>query len=120
MGYIKHGKFFPVSATYCYSNDISPTSYMGADEMRQINSDSWDAELWGAAHDSPTGIPRPKMYFYFGTNDHWVADRTRDDLMMLRGRADEDEVWKPKMEIDKLGIPHAFPDGEFPGFLQII
>jgi len=87
---------------------------MGADEMKQITSDTWDSELWGAAHASPTGIPRPKLFFYFGEDDHWVADRTRDDLMGLRGRdGGNGEGWRPKMEIDGLGIPHAFPDGEF-------
>lgn len=86
---------------------------MGADEMIRIKSNTWDAEIWGAAHPSTTGSPRPKLFFYFGKNDHWVADRTRDDLMKIRGRngdGGEDEAWKPKMEIDKLGIPHAFPD----------
>jgi hypothetical protein len=85
---------------------------MGADEMRSITANKWDTELWGAAHPSSSGIPRPKLFFYFGKNDHWVAERTRDDLMEVRGRnGGKGDEWKPKMEIDGLGIPHAFPDG---------
>lgn len=84
---------------------------MGADEMRCIKCNTWDDEIWGAAHISPLGIPRPKLFFYFGDDDHWVADRTRNDLISLRGRGvGQEEAWKPKMEIDHLGIPHAFPD----------
>jgi len=89
---------------------------MGAEEMEQITSDAWDDELWGAAHASPTDVPRPKLFFYFGEDDHWVAKRTRDDLIALRGRDGKDgdekngEHWRPRMEIDTLGIPHAFSD----------
>lgn len=82
---------------------------MGADEMRQISSDKWDDEVWGAVHPSGTGIPRPKLFFYFGEKDHWVADRTREDLMKLRGRGGgKEDEWKPKMEIDRKNIPHGF------------
>lgn len=87
-------------------------SYMGADEMRSITANKWDAELWGASHPSPCGMPRPQLFFYFGKNDHWVAERTRDDLIESRGRNGEGDGWKPKMEIDVLGTPHAFPDGK--------
>ncbi|KIW09403.1 uncharacterized protein PV09_00297 [Verruconis gallopava] len=87
---------------------VTQALYMGADEMRQISSDKWDEEIWGAAHPSRTGIPRPKMFFYFGEKDHWVADRTREDLMKFRGRGNGGDHWKPKMEIDQNGIPHGF------------
>lgn len=83
-------------------------SHMGRDEMERIGADAWDAEIWGAAHPSPTGVPRPKLFFYFGKNDHWVADHTRDDLIRLRGRQVDEEQWKPHMEIDDDNIPHGF------------
>jgi len=81
---------------------------MGRDEMAQITTDRWTDDLWGAAHPSPTGVPRPKLFFYFGKKDHWVADRTRDELLRLRGRGEGGETWKPKMEVDGNEIPHGF------------
>jgi hypothetical protein len=87
---------------------VTQALHMGADEMRQITSDKWDNEIWGAAHPPKHGIARPKLFFYFGENDHWVSDRTREDLMKLRGRANREDVWKPKMEIDDQGVPHGF------------
>jgi hypothetical protein len=82
--------------------------------MIQITADKWDSEIWGALHRSPTGIPRPKMFFYFGERDHWVADHTRDELIKLRGRTSTtmSEDWKPWMEIDKMDTPHGFCIGE--------
>jgi hypothetical protein len=86
---------------------------MGNDEMTEITTDKWDSEVWGAAEPSPAGIPRPKLFFYFGKKDHWVADRTRDDIMRARGRLyAEIDDWKPWMEIDKLDTPHGFCIGK--------
>jgi hypothetical protein len=95
---------------------VTQALFMGADEMRQITGDRWDHEVWGAAHPPEHGVPRPRLFFYFGERDHWVADRTRDDLMRLRGRSNGNgegvegrgEEWKPKMEIDDKGVPHGF------------
>lgn len=91
---------------------------MARDEMAQITSDAWDAEIWGAAHPSPHPHPRPTLRFLFAKEDHWVADETRDDLIRARGshansaydgdEGDEEE-WKPVMEIDEEeGWPHGF------------
>lgn len=91
---------------------------MARDEMQQITTDAWDAEIWGAAHPSPHPHPRPVLRFLFAKQDHWVADETRDDLIKARGTVaggsvdgEEDEVeeWKPVMEIDEdEGWPHGF------------
>ncbi|KAF2434699.1 hypothetical protein EJ08DRAFT_549946, partial [Tothia fuscella] len=104
-----------VAATTAFlksKHGVQQALHMGADEMRTITTNKWDDEIWGAAHPSSSGIPRPKLFFYFGKRDHWVADRTRDDLLQLRGRSldREGEEWKPNMEIDELGAPHAFVD----------
>jgi len=85
---------------------------MARDEMVTITHDNWDAEIWGAAT-SPPGQPRPKLFFYFGRDDHWVADATRDELVAVRAyRGDGGEGWRPKMEIDERGIPHGFCIGK--------
>ena len=75
--------------------------------MIQIAEDRWDEDIWGAALPS-LDHPRPKLVFYFGTDDHWVADHTRDRLIAARGYRPGGEDWKPRMYIDDLGIPHSF------------
>ncbi|KAK0361752.1 hypothetical protein LTR02_011482 [Friedmanniomyces endolithicus] len=65
------------------------------------------------------GIPAPltRLYFYWSADDHWVAASTRDQLIAARGRngggnggiSSLGEACKPVMEIDRYGIPHAFP-----------
>jgi hypothetical protein len=86
--------------------------------MREITSDQWDSEVWGAVHPSPTKVPRPRLFFYFGEEDHWVAEHTRDDLMRIRGRGQGDDDWKPWMEIDQSETPHAFCIGKHDGFID--
>jgi Lipid-droplet associated hydrolase len=87
--------------------------HLGFDELREITLDKWDEEVWGAAHASPTNVPRPKLFFYFAEEDPWVAGHTRDYLMKIRGREKGADDWKPRMEIDQLKIPHAFCLGEY-------
>ncbi|KAK1052503.1 hypothetical protein LTR12_015700 [Friedmanniomyces endolithicus] len=70
-------------------------------------------------HTKSLGIPAPltRLYFYWSADDHWVAASTRDQLIATRGRngsgkgavSSLGEACKPVMEIDKHGIPHAFP-----------
>lgn len=76
--------------------------------MREITEDAWDEEIWGASVQGSTST-RAKLVFYFGQSDHWVADRTRDDLIRARAfKADQSHEWKPRMIIDEDGIPHGF------------
>ena len=80
---------------------------MARDEMREITEDRWDEDLWGPATSSP-GSTRPKLVFYFGKDDHWVADHSRDELIAARGRSEGEQPWGARMMIDDLGIPHSF------------
>lgn len=81
---------------------------MARDEMKEITEDRWDEEIWGTSIQSPVSKPA-KLIFYFGENDHWVADRTRDDLIRARAfKDDQPDERKPRMIIDEDGIPHAF------------
>ncbi|KAJ5512595.1 hypothetical protein N7463_002147 [Penicillium fimorum] len=77
--------------------------YMAADEMRTITSDKWSDDVWGAAS---AREPIAKLFFYFGRNDHWVADQTRDEIVAVRGRKGG-EVG-PTMIVCEEGLPHAF------------
>jgi hypothetical protein len=76
---------------------------MAADEMCTITSDKWNDDVWGAAS---AREPIAKLFFYFGRNDHWVADQTRDDIVAVRGR--KDGVMGPTMVVCEEGLPHAF------------
>ncbi|EKG16170.1 hypothetical protein MPH_06607 [Macrophomina phaseolina MS6] len=96
--------------------------HMARDELQLITHDAWDADIWGAAEQSPVGVARAKLFFLFGAKDHWVGDEGRDELIKTRARgggksgrggAKGAEKWKPVMEIDKAGIPHGFCVGEF-------
>lgn len=107
-----------VTASFVKSaNGVQQALHMARDEMLQITTDEWDAEIWGAA-DSPSS---PILRFLFAESDHWVANETRDKLIEARGRvvssSDQDgcgegdvvEEWRPIMEIDeKEGWPHGF------------
>lgn len=82
--------------------------HMAREEMQVITADTWDDEIWGAAAPSVSGLPRPKLFFLFAKEDHWVADETRDELIRLRARKGDGEEWKPKMEVDASGLVHGF------------
>ena len=73
---------------------------MAADEMRTITTDKWSDDVWGIAE---AREPITRLYFYFGRNDHWVAERTRDEIVALRGREGG-----PTMVVCEDGLPHAF------------
>ena len=76
--------------------------HMAADEMRTITSDKWTDDVWGVGCASE---PITRLFFYFGRNDHWVAEKTRDEVIALRGR---EGGLGPKMFVCEEGLPHAF------------
>lgn len=84
---------------------IKSALFLACDEIETITRDKWSDEIWGATHPSPTGVPRPKLYFFFGEDDHWVSGKTRDELISMKGGEEE---WRPKMEVDTTGLPHGF------------
>lgn len=75
--------------------------HMAADEMQTITSDKWSDDVWGMSN---VKDPVTQLFFYFGRNDHWVAERTRDEVIELRGRTEG----SPKMVVCEEGLPHAF------------
>jgi hypothetical protein len=75
---------------------------MAADEMRTITTDKWTDDVWGAA---TARQPITKLVFYFGRNDHWVAEKTRDEIIALRGQTGGKG---PTMLVCEEGLPHAF------------
>ena len=91
---------------------------MAADEMREIAQDRFSQEIWGST--APEAIEmtaRPSLFFYFGSQDHWVANETRDALINARAfsssgalvdRLDWRKDSRPWMEIDKHDTDHSF------------
>ena len=67
------------------------------------SEDKWEDEVWGVENEESSG-ETPRLVFYFGQGDHWVADHTRDALIKARGNTGEGV----KMIIDEDGIPHGF------------
>ncbi|KAL2220065.1 hypothetical protein M432DRAFT_652993 [Thermoascus aurantiacus ATCC 26904] len=85
--------------------------HMAADEMREITADRWSDDIWGTSSStssmsSSAKKPPSKLVFYFGRNDHWVAERTRDEIIATRGR--RAKGGGPKMVVCEDGVPHAF------------
>ncbi|KAJ8065293.1 hypothetical protein OCU04_005989 [Sclerotinia nivalis] len=102
-------------------NGIWQALHLARDEMNTITEDKWDSEIWGVEHSesSQSNASPPKLIFYFGENDHWVASHTRDALIAARASpmptpASSTSSFsikassKPIMMIDKEGIDHGF------------
>ncbi|TGO40725.1 hypothetical protein BHYA_0032g00040 [Botrytis hyacinthi] len=100
-------------------NGIWQALYLARDEMNIITDDKWDSEIWGVEHSESSQSSPPKLIFYFGENDHWVASHTRDALIAARASPVPEsasstssfsikENNKPIMMIDKEGIDHGF------------
>lgn len=87
--------------------------YMAADEMTEISADKWNDEIWGFS--SPThasGDRLTKMIFYFGRNDHWVAEATREDIIRSKTR-DQQDGPAPTLTVCEDGVVHGFCIGEW-------
>ncbi|OJJ80266.1 bifunctional triacylglycerol lipase/ester hydrolase [Aspergillus glaucus CBS 516.65] len=95
------------------SRGVRQALHLGADEMQTITSDKWSDDIWGM---SDVEEPLAKLFFYFGRNDHWVAERTRDEIIAVRGKDSDNEIGKgngPTMVVCEDGLPHAFCLSEF-------
>lgn len=79
--------------------------------MQTITSDKWSDDIWGM---SDVEEPLAKLFFYFGRNDHWVAERTRDEIIAVRGKDGNGKGNGPTMVVCEDGLPHAFCLSEFP------
>ncbi|KAH0287062.1 hypothetical protein KCU62_g6218, partial [Aureobasidium sp. EXF-3399] len=99
----------PTTAFIKSQGGVRQALYLAGHEMETITADAWDDELWGISKVQNSSSNKTKLYFYFGTDDHWVANETRDELIAARAATgqsgDED---KPTMEIDMHGTPHGF------------
>lgn len=106
--------------------------HMAKDELAQLTHDKWSDEFWGRSttlsaaagssigrnagsadtqhtHPSESG-PHTQLHFYWGSDDHWIAQDTRDRIIETRARVEgrDGDACKPIMEVDTNGIGHAF------------
>lgn len=111
--------------------------HMAKDELAQLTHDQWSDDFW---HGSPTPIdsapstalgksagqiaeasasrspkpstdsPHTQLFFYWGSDDHWIAQYTRDNIIANRARVEgkPGHERRPVMEVDSHGIGHAF------------
>lgn len=92
--------------------------HMSADEMRDITYDKWSDEIWGIASSSsaPSPMSAPSseesplnLVLYFAKQDHWVADRTRDEIIRVRGGVGSSSGSNgPRMQVCEDGVVHGF------------
>ncbi|KAJ5716486.1 hypothetical protein N7493_008397, partial [Penicillium malachiteum] len=100
------------------SGGVRQALHMAADEMRTITSDKWADDVWGVGH---TSEPVTRLFFYFGRNDHWVAEKTRDEIITFRGQEGDTGEWLgPKMTVCEEGLPHAFCLCEFQVYSPLV
>lgn len=99
---------------------VRQSLHLGRDEMRVIAEEKWDEALWdvvpppagsssSSSSSASSSSPRrasPKFFFWFGQNDHWVADDSRDRF--IRAREKQVRNGDARIEIDRTGLPHAF------------
>ncbi|KAJ0114880.1 hypothetical protein J7T55_004622 [Diaporthe amygdali] len=89
--------------------------YLAMDEMVVISQETWAEELWeigeeAVAHSSDV----PKFFFFFGKNDHWVANKYRDQFIdkreehASREAAPKHKRARTRIEIDEGDLPHDF------------
>ena len=87
------------------------TVHLGLSEMREIAEDVWEEELWkaGGGEDEDDGDdavaaredgPR-RFYAFYAREDHWVANRWRDEFVERRKGA-------VRVVVDEGDVPHAF------------
>ncbi|KAL8731964.1 MAG: hypothetical protein Q9166_003096 [cf. Caloplaca sp. 2 TL-2023] len=106
---------------------IKESLFLGKDEMDMITDDKWGEEVWGAATEPGTNSKdtiHSNLVFFWGKNDKWVAEKTRNELIAARGYrkskvsssaassisdvSSPADGWKPSMFVDDRKIPHGF------------
>jgi pimeloyl-ACP methyl ester carboxylesterase len=89
--------------------------YLGMDELAVISEEAWAEELWEIGDEAVAhGTDVPKFYIFFGNNDHWVANRYRDEFIgrreehAARQDAPKHKRGRTRIEIDEGDLPHDF------------
>lgn len=97
---------------------LTINSHLGKHELNEVTHDKWDEDhLWNISPAATSANPvsaqcrTPKLFFFWGENDHWVDNGTRDAVIATRARrtdAGKEDGGRPWMEVDETGLPHGF------------
>ena len=104
-----------VTAHWLKSRDgVWQSIHLGISELETIREEQWEEELWEVAEEHDDGSDTPKFFIFYGKNDHWVANRVRDDFIQKRTEHGE-RGGRTRIAVDEGDIPHAFctREGEF-------
>jgi pimeloyl-ACP methyl ester carboxylesterase len=79
---------------------VKQALFMASAEMKEIRADRWGEEVWGVMQDVVDNNRQeggsvdanvndkygeaPRLFFWFAKSDHWVADRTREQVLQAR------------------------------------
>ena len=104
-----------LEATLAFLNSeqgVEQALYMAGWEMKEIRTDKWGEEVWGASHDEVFSsnadgrreYSSPTLFFWFAKEDHWVANVTKEAV--LQSRASDVEVVRDHIAkaIEPVGI----------------
>lgn len=94
-----------VTAGWLKSRDgVWQAVHLGQSELATIRDDAWEAELWDVMmrSEGEDKTSTPKFFMFYGKDDHWVANKLRDDF--IDSRKDSGN----RIEVDEGDIPHAF------------
>ena len=102
-----------LDTTVCFlrsPNGVEQALYLARDEMRIITEDGWGEEVWAASgsEDGKGCAGRMKMFSLFAKNDHWVADRTREEILKLRGGEEGRKRGRTVIVDENEGLVHAW------------
>ncbi|KAK3936628.1 lipid droplet-associated hydrolase [Diplogelasinospora grovesii] len=120
LGFSPHAA--AVTTRFLRSRDgIWQAIHLGKDELGTITEERWSEELWEVAEDLKeeeeeaeaqgdrnTARSVPKFFFYFGEDDHWVANECRDEFIEKRTAHNNRGSGRTRIVMDEDGIPHAF------------
>ena len=89
---------------------VQQALYLARDEMRIITEDRWGEEVWVASgkEHGTGGAGRKKLFFLFAKNDHWVADRTREEILKFRGGEEGRRRGRTVIVDENEGLVHAW------------
>lgn len=105
-----------VTASFLSSpRGVRQAVYLAQHELLEMREDVWDDEVWTttAPSDKPplSGASDARglkhaLHMYFGSEDHWIANSTRDKIIATRRKPPGEPG--PEIEIDVNGLPHDF------------
>ncbi len=103
LGFSAHG--VETTTRWIKSRDgVWQALHMGMDEMKVIGEERWGNELWEIAHEAEAHDREiPTFFFFFGKNDHWVANEHRDGFIKRQKHSK-----RTRLIVDEGCIPHAF------------